>query len=100
MLNLLLNLSESPLQISFGLSLPKSKVSKLQLKVEDIFREEPLKGSHWEKKSSYTDDDDEYDDDWDFDIQTWIRERLGDRAINLQNSRRTVRINFMIKFMK
>ncbi|CAG8582620.1 11354_t:CDS:10 [Funneliformis mosseae] len=62
MLYLLLNLSESPLQVSFSLALPKSRSSKPQLTVEDIFREEPL---------------------------TWIRERLGDRAINLQNSRRT-----------
>ncbi|RIA93470.1 Spc98 family-domain-containing protein [Glomus cerebriforme] len=88
MLNLLLNLSESPLQTSFNLSLSKPKSKPQLLKVDDIFREEPLKGSHWEKKSNYADDDDD-DDDWDFDVQAWIRERLGDRAINLQNSRRS-----------
>jgi len=92
MLNLLLNLSESPLRSSFNPSLSKPK-SKPQLKVEDIFREEPLKGSHWEQKSNYVDDDDD-DDDWgDFDVQAWIRERLGDRAVNLQNSRRSVSIH-------
>ena len=96
MLNLLLNLSESPLQISFNLSLSKPKSLSLQLKVEDIFREEPLKGSHWEKKSNYADDDDD-DNDWDFDVQAWIRERLGDRAVNLQNSQRSVNINLYVK---
>jgi hypothetical protein len=91
MLNLLLNLSESPLQVPFNVSFSKPK-SKLQLNVEDIFREEPLEGSHWEKKLNYADDDDDDDDDWDFDVQAWIRERLGDRAVNLQNSRRSVNI--------
>ncbi|CAG8477208.1 14086_t:CDS:10 [Rhizophagus irregularis] len=61
-LNLILNLSESPLRIPFNPSLSKPKL-KTQLNVEDIFREEPLKA--------------------------WIRERLGDRAVNLQNSRRS-----------
>ncbi|CAI2170345.1 18936_t:CDS:10 [Funneliformis geosporum] len=42
MLYLLLNLSESPLQVPFSLALPKSRSSKPQLTVEDIFREEPL----------------------------------------------------------
>ncbi|GES99468.1 gamma-tubulin complex component 5 [Rhizophagus clarus] len=87
-LNLILNLSESPLRTSFNPSLSKPK-SKTQLNVDDIFREEPLKGQHWEIKSNYADDDDD-DDDWgDFDVQAWIRERLGDRAVNLQNSRRS-----------
>ncbi|PKY44318.1 hypothetical protein RhiirA4_458576 [Rhizophagus irregularis] len=87
-LNLILNLSESPLRIPFNPSLSKPKL-KTQLNVEDIFREEPLKGPHWEIKSNYVDDDDD-DDDWgNFDVQAWIRERLGDRAVNLQNSRRS-----------
>lgn len=91
-MNLILNLSESPLRIPFNPSLSKPKL-KTQLNVEDIFREEPLKGPHWEIKSNYVDDDDD-DDDWgNFDVQAWIRERLGDRAVNLQNSRRSVIIN-------
>jgi hypothetical protein len=93
MLNLLLNLSESPLQASFKPIISKSKLTP-KLKVEDIFREEPLEGSHWEKKLNYEDDDDD-DDDWDFDVKAWIRERLGDRAVNLPISRRSVSINFM-----
>jgi hypothetical protein len=89
-------MSESPLRIPFNPSLSKPK-SIIQLNVEDIFREEPLKGPHWEIKSNYVDDDDDDDDDWgNFDVQAWIRERLGDRAVNLQNSRRSVNINYIM----